>query len=192
MPTEQVKIGARKIGAGKTDGGPKIGAGKIGEVGARKINPQSSDVPDGAPEADVSKPKGGKKKLLLIIGALAVVAAAALYFFVLAPADSAEVADESPKPVAVFQLEPHSLNLADGHYLRLGFALELAKAVGGGELDAAPALDAAISVFSGRTVAEVTDPQTREELRTELLALVQEYYGADLVLGVKFSDYVTQ
>lgn len=173
MPVEQRVVAPKKIGGGK--------------IGAKKGVPEAEAAPAKKPK----KAKGGsKKKLIIIVAAALVVVAAAAYFLVLAPEGKAG-ADEPPKPVAVVQFEPHSLNLADGHYLRLGFALELARTTSE-ELEAAPALDAAISVFSGRTVAEVTDPATREQLRAELLALVQEHYGEDLVLGVKFSDYVTQ
>jgi flagellar FliL protein len=178
VPTEQRVIAPKKIGGGK------IGATK----GAPEPEPTAGKKPKKAKG-------GGKKKKLIISGAAAlVVVVAAAYFLVIAPKGKSG-SDEPPKPVAVVQFEPHSLNLADGHYLRLGFALELAKTGGGHggeELDAAPALDAAIAVFSGRTVAEVTDPATRELLRAELLAKVQEHYGEDVVMGVKFSDYVTQ
>lgn len=178
MPIEQRVVAPQKIGAGK--------------IGAKK------GVPEAEAPAEKKKPKkakGGKKKLVIIAAAVLVVAAAAAYFLLLAPQGGSD-AHEAPKPAAVVQFEPHSLNLADGRYLRLGFALELSKAGGGhgggGELDPAPALDAAITVFSGRTVAEISDPETREALRAELLAKVQELYGEDLVMGVKFSDYVTQ
>ncbi len=178
MPTEQRVVAPKKIGGGK--------------IGAKKGVPE--------PEPTQKKPKkakgGSKKKLVVIVVAALVVVAAAAYFLVLAPGGDGKDADAPPKVVAVVQFEPHSLNLADGHYLRLGFALELAKTGGGhgggDELDAAPALDAAIAVFSGRTVAEVTDPAAREQMRAELLAKVQEHYGEDVVVGVKFSDYVTQ
>ncbi len=180
MPTEQRIVAPQKIGGGK--------------IGAKKGVPEAEAAPAEKPK----KAKGGSKKKLIIIGAAAlVVVVAAAYFLVLAPKGK-KGPEEPPKPVAVVQFEPHSLNLADGHYLRLGFALELAKTSGGGhggeggELDAAPALDAAITVFSGHTVAEVTDPTTREQLRAELLTQVQEHYGEDVVMGVKFSDYVTQ
>ncbi|MCL2091198.1 MAG: flagellar basal body-associated FliL family protein [Micrococcales bacterium] len=179
MPIEQRVVAPKKIGGGK------IGAKK----GLSEPEPTKAEKP--------KKAKGGKKKLVVLVAAVLVVAvaAAAAYFLVLAPGGD-DHADAPPRPVAVVQFEARSLNLADGHYLRLGIALELAKTEGGhgggGDLDAAPALDAAIAVFSGRTVAEVTDPETREQLRAELLTKVQEYYGADVVMGVKFSDYVTQ
>ncbi|MCL2468323.1 MAG: flagellar basal body-associated FliL family protein [Micrococcales bacterium] len=172
MPIEQRVVAPKKIGGGK--------------IGANKGVPEVEATPGEEP-----KPKGRSKKKLIIIaaGVVALVAVAAAYFLVLAP--GGEEHDGPARPAAIVQFEPHSLNLADGHYLRLGFALELSKG-GEAKLDPAPALDAAIIVFSGRTVAEVTNPEIREELRAELLAKIQEIYGEDLVMGVKFSDYVTQ
>jgi len=176
MPIEQRVVSA-----------PKIGAGKIGA--------KQAAAPEPAAEPKKKRGKGGKKKLL-VIGAAAlvvVVAAAAAYFFVLAPQGSSAGKAAPPQPTtpaSIVDLDAHSLNLADGHYLRLGISLELTKK--NDTLDGAPALDAAIAIFSGRTVDEVTDPATREQLRAELLAKCQEAYGKDLVMGVKFSDYVTQ
>ncbi|MCL2850526.1 MAG: flagellar basal body-associated FliL family protein [Micrococcales bacterium] len=174
MPIEQRVVAPKKIGGGK--------------IGAKK------GVPDAeAGDEQPAKEPRSKKKLLIIAGGVLVVVLAAVYFVFGSGGDHH---DGPARPAAIVQFEPHSLNLADGHYLRLGFALELSKAGGGhgggGGLDPAPALDAAIIVFSGRTVAEVTDPVVREELRAELLARVQELYGEDLIMGVKFSDYVTQ
>jgi flagellar protein FliL len=168
---------------------PKIGA-KIGGGGGIKI--ESSDV-------EVKVPGGGGKKKLIIIIAAAIVllgGAAAAYFLFLAPSGSSE-AKPKPTPTQVAGVietfEPHSLNLADGHYLRLGIALQLTEEAGEEPgLDPADALDAAILVFSGKTVAEVQDPTTREELRAQLLEACQEAYGEEIVMGVKYTDYVTQ
>ena len=171
MPTEQRVITPKKIGGGK--------------IGAKKPLPE--------PEAPAEKPEkakgGSKKKLIIIAAAVLVVVAAAAYFLVLAPKGDSSAADAPKKPVAIQQLDPHSLNLADGHYLRLGFALQLTKDT---TVDAAGALDAAITVFSGHSMADIGDATTREQLRDELLSKLQERYGKDLVMGVEFTDYVTQ
>ena len=67
-------------------------------------------------------------------------------------------------PAPSLTVEPVSLNLADGHYLRLGMALQLTAGRGDEAPDTARALDLAIALFSGRTVAEVSDPATRDAL----------------------------
>ena len=85
-----------------------------------------------------------------------------------------------------------SINLADGHYLRLGLGLQLTLEAGAhGPVDAAPARDAAIALFSGRTVAEIADPTTREALKAELTETLKTAYHGE-VMAVYLTDYVTQ
>ena len=64
-----------------------------------------------------------------------------------------------PEPGEVVTLEPIQVNLADGHYLRVGIALQLTAEAK--EADGSKALDATIDLFSGRDLAEVTDPKQR-------------------------------
>ena len=128
------------------------------------------------------------KKLLIIIAAVVVVVAAAAYFLVLAP-KGADAAEPAPEPGAVLTVEAMSINLAQGHYLRLGLGLQLtADAL---EVDSAKARDAAIALFSGRTVEEVSDPATRATLKFELATELAELYDGE-VMGVYLTDYVTQ
>ncbi|WP_104105565.1 flagellar basal body-associated FliL family protein [Nocardioides sp. 616] len=137
------------------------------------------------PEAEESAGKGGgKKKKLLIIAVVLLVLGGAGWFFFLKPSGPTE-------PVAgeVVTLEPMQLNLAAGHYLRLGMALQLVE--GAHELDGSKALDAAITIFSGHPVAEVVKPEQREELRAELMAELEHSYHGD-VMEVYFTEFVTQ
>lgn len=178
MPIEQRVIAQPKIGAGKIGGGSSA--------------PAAEDSGDGKKKKGK---KGGKKKLLLIVGpVLLVVVAAAVYFLVLAPKSGAagEAATPAPSPGVVLTIEPISINLAEGHYLRLGLALQLTDKVGAKEKpDPAKALDAAITLFSGHTVAEVGDAATREQLRAELEKTLAELYDGE-VMGVYFTNFVTQ
>ena len=87
-------------------------------------------------------------------------------------------------------VEPISLNLADGHYLRIGVGLQLTADVAE-EPDTARALDLVVTTFSGREVAEVTNPEGREALRAELVDRLTEAYEGE-VMDVYFTDYVTQ
>ena len=128
------------------------------------------------------------KKLLIIVVVLVVVIAAAAYFLVFAPKD-ATTAEPAPEPGVVLAVEPMSINLAQGHYLRLGLGLQLTTEAL--EVDSAKARDAAIALFSGRTVDEVSDPATRATLKYELAAELAELYDGE-VMGVYLTDYVTQ
>lgn len=128
------------------------------------------------------------KKLLIIVVVLVVAIAAAAYFLVFAPKDT-EAAEPAPEPGAVLAVEAMSINLAQGHYLRLGLGLQLTTEAL--EVDAAKARDAAIALFSGRSVEEVSDPATRAMLKIELADELAELYDGE-VMGVYLTDYVTQ
>jgi flagellar FliL protein len=173
MPIEQRVIGgqSQKIG-----GGAKIGGAK--------------EAP--APEPEPAPKAGKKKKLLLIIGAaVLVLGGAAAYFLLGKGGGEAEAAEPEPVPGEVLAVEPISMNLAQGHYLRLGFELQLTTDVGEHAPEPGKAVDAAITLFSGRTMAEVSDPATRETLKAEFLHELEElYHGA--VMDVYFTNYVTQ
>ena len=131
-------------------------------------------------------PGGGKKKLVLVVVALLAVGAAA-YFFVLKPKPD----PKKEKPVAgeVIALEPRQVNLEGGHYLKLGLALQgTAEAK---ELEGSKALDAAISLFSGRSVEEVSRPAELKHLKDELTKELEHLYEGE-VMDVYFTDFVTQ
>ncbi len=131
-------------------------------------------------------PGGGRKKLVVIVVALLAVGAAA-YFFVLKPKPDGK----KEKPVAgeVIALEPRQVNLEGGHYLKLGLALQgTAEAH---ELEGSKALDAAISLFSGRSIEEVSRPAELKHLKDELQKELEHLYHGD-VMDVYFTDFVTQ
>jgi flagellar protein FliL len=139
-----------------------------------------------APEAE---PKKSKKKLFVVVGIVVVALAAAAYYFLVMSAGGAEAEEPAPEAGEVFTVEAMSINLADGHYLRLGLGLQLTAEAH--ELDAAKARDAAIVLFSGKSVAEVSDPASRDALKTELAHQLDELYEGE-VMGVYLTDFVTQ
>jgi len=136
------------------------------------------------PEAEAPPRKGRLKKLLLVLVVLAVAGAAA-WFLVLSPAE----ADTEPVPGEVLTLEPIQVNLAAGHYLRVGVALQLVEEAH--EVDGSKALDAVIELFSGQDMAEVTRPRDREHLKEQLEAELEHRYHGD-VMEVYFTEFVTQ
>ncbi len=139
------------------------------------------DAESGTAEGE-SKP-GRRKKLLVVVVALVVVAAAA-WWFLLRPSGPAE-----PKPGAMLPLESTQINLADGHYLKIGIALQLVD--GATEVDGSKALDATIDLFSGLDVAEVSKAANRKSLKHKLATELEERYDGD-VMGVYFTEFVTQ
>ena len=135
-------------------------------------------APAEAPEA----PRGRKK--LIAIGLVLVVAAAAGWWFFLKPGAPAE-----PEPGEVMTMEPIQVNLADGHYLRVGIALQLS--ADAHEAEGSKALDATIDLFSGRSIAEIEKAEERHELKEKLTHELKEAYD-DEVMGVYFTEFVTQ
>ncbi|HMO10174.1 MAG TPA: flagellar basal body-associated FliL family protein [Actinotalea sp.] len=144
--------------------------------------------------------KGGKKKKVVIGAVVALAVAGGAYYFFLAPkADAEEKAEGTEEHAKVEHVElgdvlvadSVSINLAGGHYLRLGLALQLPAAGGHGKPDTARALDAAIELFSQQPLEVVNDPVKRAELKAELLHQLEETYHGD-VIDVYFTDFVTQ
>jgi flagellar protein FliL len=136
-----------------------------------------------AAEAEAPTARKGKKKLVVIALVLVVGAAAGWWFF-LRPSGPTE-----PVPGEVMTLEPIQVNLADGHYLRLGLALQLS--ADAHEADGSKALDAAIDLFSGADQAALVKAGQRQELKHELEEKLHEDYHGD-VLEVYFTEFVTQ
>jgi flagellar protein FliL len=112
------------------------------------------------------------------------------------PTTDAMQAPATAKSLAqVAKLEDITLNLADGHFLKLGLALQLApKAVvtdyttGGA---AAKALDLAIGVFGTENYAQLVQPGLREQAKAELAKKVVAAYNGQ-VQGIYLTDFVMQ
>lgn len=151
---------------------------------------QASDEP--------AKKRRGLKKLLIPVVALAlgVVVGPKLLGGGAAsgePATESTTSTTTPGPVVT--LEPITLNLADGHLLKVGLALQISAAwldehgqMTGTEEPAltdptrgyARALDAAIGAFSSRTMSELMEASGREGVRSELAARLGELYGGEI------------
>jgi flagellar FliL protein len=157
--------------------------------------PQKIGARSGAPAPAAAEPEPEPRKrrrwpvLVVALVALAAAGAVAAWFFLRTP-DAEAAAPPEPEPGAVLQVDPVSLNLADGHYLRLGLGLQLT-AEAHEPPDPARALDLAIALFSGRHVDEVSDPATRDELKAQLAEQLHEAYEGE-VLDVYLTEYVTQ
>ena len=142
----------------------------------------------GAAKGDADAPPKKRKKLKLIaIVVVVLLAAGAAYFFLLAPKSSGPVA---PKPGVTLKLDSMQINLAEGHYLRLGLALQLTTTASA-DFDGSAAQDAAISVYSGLSVGEADQAQQRTALKEKLLGQVEKLYP-DEVMGIYYTEYVTQ
>jgi flagellar protein FliL len=147
-----------------------------------------------APAEEEAAPKSRKKLLIIVLAAVLVLGGGAGWFFLMGPGagDAAAHDEPAPEPGAVLTVEPISVNLAAGHYLRIGLGLQMTIDAGGhGEPDPSKAVDLMIAKFSGRDMAAVSDPATRDALKAELLAEIEEAYHGE-VMDLYLTNYVTQ
>lgn len=118
-----------------------------------------------------------------------------------APAGAAEDTTTTTEAGPVVVLDAITLNLADGHLLQVGLALELDPAeAGGGHGETAKddptkgyakALDAAIDVLGDQSMASLSAPGGRDAAKLALEAALGELYH-DTIRGVYFHQFVMQ
>jgi flagellar FliL protein len=132
---------------------------------------------------------GGRKKKLVVLVLVLVIAVAAAYLLVLKPKGKP---GPPPKPAAgaVVKLDPITINLAGGHFLKLGLSLQASKDAGE-EVSGAKALDAAIELFSGGRIEDLAKRDGREKAKKALVSEVSELYE-NKVYDIYFTDFVMQ
>ena len=150
--------------------------------------------------------KGSAKTKVLVVGVAVVGVAGLLKVFVLGGGPSAPVAaggDTVTTTTAhgpIVTLEPITLNLEGGRYLKVGLGLQLSgdKAGETGADDSgdptkgyAQALDLTIEVLGGRPFAELFTPEGRATAKEELTRRLRGTYE-DEVEGVYFTSFVMQ
>lgn len=145
----------------------------------------SMPAPTAAPDKDGKPAKRGGKLIKLAVIAVVV---GALGF------GGWHLTMGKPKPKQpqeglVQALASTQLNLAAGHYLKVGIALQLTQ--GTKEIDGSKALDSAIALFSGKSLADLALPAQREDLKRQLTADLEKRYPHE-VMGVYFTEFVTQ
>jgi flagellar FliL protein len=138
----------------------------------------------------VAESRGGGRKKLVILLLVVLLLAAAGYLLVLKPKSSTP--GPPPKPVAgvVVKLDPITVNLAGGHFLKLGLSLQ-ATADAGEDVSGAKALDAAIDLFSNKTIKELATRDGREGAKAQLVKKMSDLYEGK-VYDVYFTDFVMQ
>jgi flagellar FliL protein len=149
------------------------------KTGAEATKSEAGDTPRG----------GGRKKLLVIVAAVLLILAAG-YLFVLKPRGDKPGAAPKPVPGAVVKLDDITVNLAGGHFLKIGLSLQ-ATADAGEDVSGAKALDAAIDLFSNRTIKDLATREGRDSAKAALVKRVSELYDGK-VYDVYFTDYVMQ
>ncbi len=95
----------------------------------------------------------------------------------------------APEPGESIDVEAISVNLADNHYLRVGFTMQMS--ADATKVSTAAAKDTVIELFSGQKIASINDEDTRKELKEQLLARLNELFDGH-VLDIYYTDFVTQ
>ncbi|GAA3261191.1 flagellar basal body-associated protein FliL [Dactylosporangium siamense] len=138
-------------------------------------------------------PKKGKKKLIMIIAiAVVLLGGGAGGYLMLKP--SSATAEKAPEPGVVVPLDAITINLADGHYLKLRLSLQ-ATAAAAEPPDGSKALDIAIDLYSNREMAELMSNAERERLKAELKEKIEKAYTVAKekeIMDVYFTSFVIQ
>lgn len=144
-------------------------------------------------ETPAEAPKKSNKMLIIIIAAVVLLGGGGGAFFMLKGGSKAEAA---PKKGIVTAIDSAiTINLADGHYLKLGFSLQQTADSGSEAVDTSEALNLAIDEYTGKTVADLTTDKGREEAKADFLKQVIKAYTVDKkqeVMDIYFTSFVTQ
>jgi|KBSSwiStaDraftv2_1062776.scaffolds.fasta_scaffold07067_6 flagellar FliL protein len=145
--------------------------------------------PGGAPEAAAppaapAKPKN-KKLMIMILVAVLVVGGGAYMFF-------------KPKPKYVpsagetVTLEPITVNLTGGHYLKVTLAVVLLKEKASAkDFETAAAAELVIDEFANRSVASLSTNEARRKLTTDLFGKLKKEYP-DEIFKIHLPQFVSQ
>ena len=140
-------------------------------------------------------PKKSKKMLMIIvIAAVVLLGGGGAGAFFMLKGDSAEAAAPVKGSVTAIE-EPLTINLADGHYLKLGFSLQQTEEAGAESVDTSEALNLAIDEYTGRKVEELSTEKGRDALKAELLEKIEKAYEKEekqMVMDIYYTSFVTQ
>jgi flagellar FliL protein len=135
-------------------------------------------------------PKKSKKKLIIIVLAAVLLLGGAGGYLLVKP-KSAAAAKPAPTPGVVVVLDAQTINLADGHYLKLKMSLQMTADAGAEALDGSKALDLAIGEYSGMSMGELFSNGYREKTKADLLAKIKKGYD-DKIMDLYFTTFVIQ
>jgi len=140
--------------------------------------------------AEAPAAKKGKKKLLMIVAVGFMVAAGAGGYVMLGAGGDAAAKEPEPEPGDVVVMDAVTVNLKDGHYLKIKLALQ-ATADAAHEPEGSKALDLAIDQFSEYEMGELSTTEGRHKAKETLREHVTEAYHGD-VMDVYFTEFVMQ
>jgi flagellar FliL protein len=138
---------------------------------------------------EAAAPKKSKKKLIIILLAAVVLLGGGGGAYLML-GSSKSTAKPAPKPGAVIPLDAITVNLADGHYLKIHLALQ-ATADAGSTVDGSQALDLTVAQFSDLPMAQLSSEDGRAKAKAQLLTAVEKAYK-DKIMDIYFTEFVMQ
>jgi flagellar FliL protein len=151
----------------------------------------SKDEKDKPAEA----PKKSKKMLIIIVAAVVLLGGGGAGAFFMLKGDKAEAKATPVKGIVTPIEEALTINLADGHYLKLNFALQETEEAGTEAVDTSEAINLAIDEYTGKDIAELSTEKGRDAAKEELLAKIEKAYvedGKHLIMDIYYTSFVTQ
>jgi flagellar FliL protein len=156
-----------------------------------KVADASSDA-SASDKATKGKGKKGKKKKLIIGLVLVVVLAGVAKVEFLSPKKDSHAAVVA-EPGPLVPLDAVTVNLAGGHYLRVGVTVQFTDKVSAtAPPDGAPALDQVIAYFTGQDGAPLQTSAGLEKAKEGLKKKITDVYPKDPVYDVLFTSFVVQ
>jgi flagellar FliL protein len=147
-------------------------------------------------QAAAEAPKKSKKKLMIIVIAAVVLLGGGGGAFFMLKGSSASAAPKEPTKGAVVTMENSlTINLADGHYLKMAFTIQETADAGSEAIDNSQAVDLAIAHYSGMKIAELETEKGRQQNKEELLKAIEAAYNEkdkQIVMDIYFTQFVTQ
>jgi flagellar FliL protein len=132
----------------------------------------------------------GKKKLIIIVLAALLLLGGGGGAYLLFTPKKAE-AKPAPQPGLIVVLDAQTINLADGHYLKLKMSLQMTAEAGAEALDGSRAQDLAIDQYSGLSMGQLFSSGFREQTKADLLAKVEKAYEGK-IMAIYFTNFVIQ
>lgn len=137
------------------------------------------------------KKKSKRKKLIIILVAVLVLGAGAK--FMLGGSGKKGGAPAAPKPGPTLALDAVTVNLAGGHYLRVGVTVEFTDKVSASALpDASVATDQTITYFTGQDAAPLETAAGLGQAKAGLKGKIAKAYPDDPIFDLLFTSWVVQ
>lgn len=159
-------------------------------TGPNKVIKNGAGDAKGGSGGENAPAKGRKKLAIIAILAVVLLAAAgagAYLVFLKKPGPPAP-----PKGGAMVQMDPQTLSLAEGHFLKIQIAIQLVEGKATPEtFETVQAAQILIDTFSNRPVKELTTNAARKSLTADVLAALKKAYPGE-VFDVFLTQFVIQ